>query len=396
MLALRIAFRYLFAPKSHRAINAITIVATCGVAIITAALICMLSVYNGFEGLIGKLTSQLDPQLRIEATDGKFFADDKETRNTILSHPDVTALSVTLEETILMSNGSRQIPARMKGVDDKYRHVTGIDSITYGGDFMLNDPVADYTILGAGLSMQISCRPGFLRPLTFYCPRREGKIDLMSPEDSFVEHRFFCSALFAVRQSDYDDNLCLISLNAARQLLADSTLCSAYEVKLADGADPQKVKRELSLSGFDVLTQNEQQADNYRIVQIEKWITFALVIFILLIASFNIIGALSMLIIDKEPEIRTLRHLGADRSLIRRIFMFEGWLIVGLGAATGLILGITLCLVQQHFGIIGLGDGSGTFVIDSYPVVLRPADTLYTLCAVLGIGWLATAIANRT
>lgn len=396
MLALKIAARYLLAPKSHNAINAITVVATCGVAIITAALICILSVFNGFEELVGQLTSQFDPDLKIVATQGKTFHDSPELRKILANETDIEYISTTLQETVLIVNGGRQIPAQMKGVDSLYRQVTNIDSILWNGQFQLKDPIVDYAILGIGLSQQVACRPGFLRPMTFYCPRRQGKIDILDPDNAFVEHKFFCSAQFAVQQASYDDAFCLVDLQAARHLLQDSLLCSAYELKLRPSANADIVKKRLGPQlqdhQLEALTQKEQQADNYHIVQIEKWITFLLVLFILVIASFNIIGALSMLIIDKESEIVTLNALGADAKTIRMIFAFEGWLISGTGALSGILLGVILCLLQETFGLIGLGDGSSVFVVDSYPVHLLWSDVFWATLSVLFIGFVATLV----
>lgn len=396
MLPLRIAGRYLLAKKSHNAINAITLVAACGVAIITAALICVLSVFNGFEDLVSKLTSQFDPEIKIVPTQGKTFHDSQELHTLVAQTEGIECISTTLQETVLILNSGRQIPAQMKGVDSLYHHVTNIDSILWNGEYRFSDRVVDYAILGIGLSQQVACRPGFLRPMTFYCPRRKGKINLLKPEDAFVEHKFFCSAQFAVMQSEYDDNVCLVSLESARQLLQDSLLCSAYELRLSPSVPAEQVKEQLNavLSDYHLkaLNRYEQQADNYRIVQIEKWMTFVLVLFILLIASFNIIGALSMLIIDKESEIATLNALGANSGLIRKIFMFEGWLISGCGALVGILLGTTLCLLQEHFGLIGLGDGSTVFVVDSYPVRLLWSDVCWATLSVLLIGFVATLI----
>ena len=409
MLALKIAARYLLAPKSHSAISAITIVAACGMAIITAALVCVLSVYNGFESLVGTLTSRLDPELKVEPREGKFFDDNAQLRRLILSHPDVEQLSATLTETVLIANSGCQVPARMKGVDSLYREVTRIDSILWNGEYKLSNGVSDFAILGVGLSQRVNCRPGFLRPMTFFCPRREGKIKISDMEGALVSHDFFCSAQFAVQQSEYDDDLCLVSLSTARKLLQDSTLCSAYELRLRPGANDRKVARELqkmlsekdlqeniSDKDLQVLTRNEQQADSYRIVRVEKWITYLLISFILLIASFNLTSALSMLIIDKENDTRTLRSLGADDKLIKRIFVLEGALVTGAGIAAGLIIGIVLCLLQQHLGIIGLGDGSSLFVVDSYPVVLQWSDTLWVALTVAAIGLLATTAATSS
>ena len=403
MLAFNIALRYLFAPKSHSAINSITLVAACGVAIITAAMICVLSVYNGFEGLVSDLTSRFDPDLRIEASVGKGFADDEQLRSLIEDFPEVESVNATLEETVLLSYSGHQVPAKMKGVEDSFAEVTQIDSILLGTDgFLLEDEVAHYCILGAGLGSTLGMSRGFVRPLSVYCPRRTGKIDLLNPEESFSEIPLYCSNIFMVQQSQYDDQYFLCSLSTARELLGDSLLTTAYEVKLSDGANADKVKQKINSSlnrnsSLRVLTRHEQQADAYRVMQIEKWISYLLVVFILLIASFNIIGALSMLMIDKNSEINTLRNLGASNSLIKQIFTLEGWLICGSGAILGILLGVTLCLLQQHFGIISLGAGvTAQYVVNAYPVHLLWSDVLLTLLSVTIIGWLATAYTIRS
>lgn len=404
MLSLTIALRYLFAHKSHSAINMITLVAACGVGIITAAMICVLSVYNGFEELVSDLTSRFDPDLRIEATVGKGFTEDEQLRTLIEDLPEVESVNATLEETVLLSYSGHQVPARMKGVEDSFAEVTQIDSILLGTDgFLLEDEVAHYCILGAGLGTTLGMSRGFVRPLSVYCPRRTGKIDLLNPEESFSEMSLYCSNIFMVQQSQYDDQYFLCSLSTARELLGDSLLTTAYEVKLSDGANADKVKQKINSSlltpnpSLRVLTRHEQQADAYRVMQIEKWISYLLVIFILLIASFNIIGALSMLMIDKTSEITTLRNLGASNSLIKNIFTLEGWLICGSGAILGVILGVTLCLLQQHFGIISLGAGvTAQYVVNAYPVHLLWSDVLLTLLSVTLIGWLATAYTIRS
>ena len=413
MLSFNIALRYLFAPKSHSAINMITLVAACGVGIITAAMICVLSVYNGFEGLVSDLTSRFDPDLRIEAQTGKTFADNAKLRAFIESIPEVECVNATLEETVLMSYNGHQVPAKMKGVEDAFADVTEIDSILLGTDgFLLEDEVAHYCILGAGLGTTLGMSRGFVRPLTVYCPRHNGKIDLLNPEGSFSQEALYCSNVFMVQQAQYDDQYFLCSLQTARKLLGDSLLTTAYEVKLKDGVNAEKAKEKIlnylstdsansSLltphsSLFSVLTRYEQQADAYRIMQIEKWITYLLIIFILLIASFNIIGALSMLMIDKSEEIRTLHNLGATDKLIKNIFTFEGWLVCGSGAIGGTLLGIVLCLIQQYFGIIKLGSGiSAQYVVPAYPVHLIWSDVLLTLVSVAVIGWIATAYTTR-
>ncbi len=414
MLALKIAFRYLFAPKSHSAINMITLVAACGVGVITAAMICVLSVYNGFEGLVSDLTSRFDPDLRIEAQTGKTFSENQAIRSLIEDLPEVESVNATLEETVLMSYNGHQVPAKMKGVEESFAEVTEIDSILLGSDgFLLEDEVAHYCILGAGLGNTLGMSHGFVRPLNVYCPRRVGKIDLMNPEESFSQTSLYCSNVFMVQQTQYDDQYFLCSLQTARELLGDSLLTTAYEVKLMPRVDAERVKEKIEnifstdsansslltphSSHLTVLTRYEQQADAYRIMQIEKWITYLLVVFILLIASFNVIGALSMLMIDKSAEINTLRNLGATDTLIRRIFTLEGWLICSSGAIGGAFFGIVLCLLQQYFGIIQLGAGvTSRYVVPAYPVELIWSDVLLTLLSVAVIGWLATAYTTRT
>lgn len=410
MLALKIALRYLFAPKSHSAINLITLVAACGVGVITAALICVLSVYNGFEGLVSDLTSRFDPDLRIEAQTGKGFSDNEALRSQIENLSEVESVNATLEETVLMSYSGHQVPAKMKGVEDSFAEVSEIDSILLGTDgFLLEDEVAHYCILGAGLGNTLGMSRGFVRPLTVYCPRRVGKIDLLNPEDSFSQEALYCSNVFMVQQSQYDDQYFLCSLQTARALLGDTLLTTAYEVKLKSGANAEKAKDEINTSllslyaslseaqQFRVLTRYEQQADAYRIMQIEKWISYLIVVFILLIASFNVIGALSMLMIDKSSEIATLRNLGATSSLIRKIFTFEGWLVCCSGAIGGTILGITLCLLQQHFEIIKLGAGvTSQYVVPAYPVHLVWSDVLLTIFSVAIVGWIATSYTTHS
>lgn len=393
MLPLRIAIRYLLAKKSHNAINAITLVASCGVAIITAAMICMLSVYNGFESLVDSLCSNFDPELKIEAKRGKTFADTDTLRAKVSGVDGVEVLSAVLEENVLMSYGNRQIPAIVKGVDEHFAEVTNIDTIIAAGDYMLKDEVAEYCVLGAGLATQLGAGSSFVRPLTMYCPVRSGKIDLMNPEDAFVEGYVYCSSIFMVSQAEYDDNLCITSLGFAREMTEDSTAVSAYEVKTKAGADVSAVKKAIGQrlgEDFSIKTRYEQQEESYKIMQIEKWITFLIVIFIMMIASFNVVGALSMLIIDKEKEIDTLANLGADNNLIRKIFAYEGILISEIGAAAGIVLGVVLCLLQEHFGIIGLGGDSGAYIVDAYPVVLHWSDVVWTALCVIIIGVLAT------
>ncbi len=392
MLSLKIAIRYLLSKKSHNAINGITLVASCGVAIITAAIICMLSVFNGFESLIDSLCSNFDAELRIEPRRGKTFQDTDSLRNVILNTDGVEILSAVLEENILLSYGNHQIPAKMMGVDDAFAEVTQIQDIVAAGEYLLEDEVADYCSLGGGLATQLGAGSSFVRPISAYCPRRQGKIDLLNPDDAFIDGHLYCGSIFLVNQAEYDDNYCITSLDFARRMLDDSTLVSAYELKLRKGLDPDRVKAAIQLDSetFVIKTRYEQQADNYRIMQIEKWITFLIVIFILLIASFNVIGALSMLIIDKEDEIRILRNIGASDKMIRNIFACEGMLVSGIGAVSGIVIGVILCLLQERYGFITLGSDSSAYIVSSYPVELHWLDVLCAALAVFVIGIITT------
>lgn len=392
MLSLKIAIRYLLSKKSHNAINGITLVASCGVAIITAAIICMLSVFNGFESLIDSLCSNFDAELRIEPRRGKTFQDTDSLRNVILNTDGVEILSAVLEENILLSYGNHQIPAKMMGVDDAFAEVTQIQDIVAAGEYILEDEVADYCSLGGGLATQLGAGSSFVRPISAYCPRRQGKIDLLNPDDAFIDGYLYCGSIFLVNQAEYDDNYCITSLDFARRMLDDSTLVSAYELKLRKGLDSERVKAAIPLDSesFVVKTRYEQQADNYRIMQIEKWITFLIVIFILLIASFNVIGALSMLIIDKEDEIMILRNIGASDKMIRNIFACEGMLVSGIGAVSGIVIGVILCLLQERYGFITLGSDSSAYIVSSYPVELHWLDVLCAALAVFVIGIITT------
>ena len=392
MLSFKIAIRYLLSKKSHNAINGITLVASCGVAIITAAIICMLSVFNGFESLIDSLCSNFDAELRIEPRRGKTFQDTDSLRNIILNTDGVEIMSAVLEENILLSYGNHQIPAKMMGVDDAFAEVTQIKDIVAAGEYILEDEVADYCSLGGGLATQLGAGSSFVRPISAYCPRRQGKIDLLNPDDAFIDGHLYCGSIFLVNQAEYDDNYCITSLDFARRMLDDSTLVSAYELKLRKGLDSERVKAAIPLDSetFVIKTRYEQQADNYRIMQIEKWITFLIVIFILLIASFNVIGALSMLIIDKEDEIRILRNIGASDKMIRNIFACEGMLVSGIGAVSGIVIGVILCLLQERYGFITLGSDSSAYIVSSYPVELHWLDVLCAALAVFVIGIITT------
>ena len=388
--SLRIARRYLFSPKSHNAINIISGISATGVAVGTMALVIVLSVFNGFEALIGDMFSAFDPDLKITAVQGKTFDAGSARFDEIRKMPEVAVFTEVIEENALLRFGDKQMPATIKGVTDNFRELTQIDSIIYDGEFVLFDGAFERAVPGVGVAAKLGMGAHFVDPLYIFAPNRSTKINLLRPETSVNQAGTFLSGIFAVNQLQYDDQYVLVSIGLARELFEyDSTTVSAIELKVKPGSDIAKVQKEIiSKTGdsFFVKDRYEQQESFFRIMKIEKWITFLILSFILLIASFNIIGSLSMLIIDKKDDIQTLKHLGADNGLIKSIFLFEGWMISAVGALAGLVIGTVICLIQQYFGLVKMGSG---YVVDAYPVVLQLTDTVLVFITVLVMGLLA-------
>ena len=367
----------------------------CGVALATLALICTLSVFNGFQDLVATLFTAFDPQLKIVATTGKVFdAQDPRIQN-IRQMPEVAVFSESLEDNAMVQYKGRQIMVTLKGIQDNFNELTAIDSILFGrGNMVLADEVVDYVIPGAELVSVLGTGVRFVDPLEVYAPKRGAKINVANPTTSFESGLLYSSGLvFAVNQQKYDASYMLVSLEFARELFQYDTEVSSIELKLKDEADTDQVKRTLQQQlgeGFQVLDRYEQQSDTFRIMEVEKLISYIFLTFILLIACFNVIGSLSMLIIDKRADVVTLRNLGADNQLISRIFLFEGCLISLFGALIGIVLGLTLCLVQQEFGLISLGGtGEGSFIIDAYPVSVHLQDVLLVFITVWVVGFLS-------
>lgn len=397
MLALRFALRYLFSKKSHNAINIISIICVCGVAITSMALITTMSVFNGFQDLVSSLYSSFDPQVKIISAKGKTFDPTDSLFLTVQKNPDIAILTEVIEDNALLSYSDRQVTGRIKGVSDNFRQLTKIDSILLSGDFMLEDSIAHYTSVGVGLASQLGINTGFIRPITVYAPKRGVKVNLSNPTSAFNEDYLFISSLFSINQPQYDDQMLITSLDFARTIFEYPTEVTALEIKLKEDVNTDRfiAATQKSLGDkYKVLSQYEQQADSYRMMQIEKWVTFLVLSFILLIAAFNIIGSLSMLILEKKDDMTTLRNLGADRSLIMRIFLIEGWLISATGAIAGILIGILLCWLQQTFGIIKLGT-SGMFIVDAYPVKVEFIDVIAVTFIVSVIGFITAWVPVR-
>lgn len=388
-----IARRYLFSKKSHNAINVISAISVCGVALATLALVCTLSVFNGFQDLVTTFFTAFDSQLKITAVRGKVFDGQDKRVLQLKKMPDVEVYSESLEDNVMVQYQGRQAMAVVKGVEDNFDQLTPIDSILFGrGDLLLHDEVVDYAIPGIQLLSTLGSGIRFLDPLEIYAPRRGAKVNMANPSTAFVTGNLFSSGLvFAVNQEKYDASYILTSIDFARRLFQYTTEVSAINLKLKAGADTDAVKKHIQdLLGDDFLVQDryEQQADTYRIMEIEKLISYLFLTFILMIACFNVIGSLSMLIIDKRDDVVTLRNLGASDRQIVRIFLFEGRMISFFGAFAGVVLGLLLCLLQQEYGLIALGS-SGSFVVDAYPVSVHASDVLLIFITVLLIGFLS-------
>ena len=395
-LSLYIAKRYLFSKKSHNAINVISGVSVCGVALATLALVCTLSVFNGFQDLVSTFFTAFDPELKITTASGKVFDGHDIRIEKLRDFPEIEVFSESLEDNAMVQYNGKQAMVVIKGVEDNFSHLTAIDSILYGrGEMVLYDEIVDYAIPGVELTSILGTGIRFLDPLEVYAPKRGTQINVANPASSFkVSYLHSSGLVFAVNQQKYDASYILTSLKFARNLFQYDTEVSSIELKLKKGVNVEAFADKISgVLGDEFIVQNryEQQADTFRIMQVEKLISYLFLTFILLVACFNVIGSLSMLIIEKKNDVITLRALGANDRLISRIFLFEGCLISFLGALVGVVLGLTLCLVQQEFGILTLGSGSsaGAFVVDAYPVSVHWQDVLLILVTVLIIGFLS-------
>ena len=391
-----IARRYLFSKKSHHAINVISGVSVCGVALATLAMVCTLSVFNGFQDLVATMFTAFDPEIKITAANGKVFDSQDERIQLLRDLPEIEVFSESLEDNAMVQYKGRQAMVVIKGIEDNFNQLTAIDSILYGrGEWILRDEVVDYAVPGIELVSVLGTGIRFLDPLEVYAPKRGAKINVANPSTSFESSYLHSSGLvFAVNQQKYDASYILTSLSFARDLFQYETEVSSIELRLVADADIKEVKKDIKrMLGNDFLVQDryEQQADTYRIMEVEKLISYVFLSFILLIACFNVIGSLSMLIIDKRNDVVTLRNLGADDQLVSRVFLFEGYMITFFGALIGVGLGLILCLIQQEFGIISLGSGAsaGAFVVDAYPVSVYATDVVLILITVLVTGFLS-------
>ena len=389
-----IARRYLFSKKSTHAINVISAISVIGVATATMALVVTLSVFNGFHDLVATFFTSFDPQLKIQPAEGKTVAADDPILTQIRQLPQIEVATECVEDQALAIYHGRQAMVVVKGVDDNFSQLTHINEILVGdGEFCLHAADLHYGILGIRLAEQLATGYTYTEPMKIYAPRREGQFDMMNPEDAFEEDELYSpGVLFNVKQAKYDQNYILTSIGFARRIFDQQGMLSSLELRLKPGSNFDAVKKEIKqLCGTKYVVKDrfEQQDDTFKIMKIEKFIAYIFLTFILMVACFNIIGSLSMLIIDKKDDVVTLRNLGASDKQIVRIFLFEGRMISAIGAVLGIIIGLLLCWAQQQFGLVALGSSSGSFVVNAYPVSVHPEDIILIFVTVLIVGFLA-------
>ena len=394
----KIAWRYLFAKKQFNAIHIITAISSAAVGVVTAAMVCVLSVMNGFGVMVEQLFSQFDPDIRITANMGKSFSITQEKKSELLKLPCVNLLSENISETALAYFEDKQMPVQLLGVDSVFDDITEIRNIITDGHYEVYDGAFDRAVLGQGLAWKMGIGARFINGIQLYAPKREGKVNMLRPDANFNQETCFIAGTFAVNQLKYDDNFMLVDIDLTRRLLGyDTTEVTALSLALTDGYSIKQAKRDIAaILGDNYVVQDryEQQEDFFRILRVEKLLTALLLVFILLIATFNGIGSLSMLIIDKQQDIRTLSHLGASNQMIRNVFLLEGWMVNTLGALSGLVVGLGICLVQEHFGLLKLGNGA-EYVIESYPVAVQGWDIAMVVMTILTLGAISSWIPAR-
>ncbi len=363
----------------------ISAISVCGIAIATMAMVTVLSVFNGFGGIVEGMFNAFDPDLKITVKEGKVFDYKTDAFQEALNTTGVQMISESLEENALFIFDTQQVPVVMKGVSEEFYLMADMNKLLVDGTFKLREDVVDYTTLGSGLAVSLRARPGFINPVEIYAPKRDVRVNLANPSAAFTTGYAQIGGVFSLNDPKYDEQMAILPISLVRELLSYEDEVTSVDVKVAGGASVSRVKRDIQRilgDEFVVEDRYEQQSESYRMLQIEKWVTFLIMAFILLIAVFNVVGSLSMLIVEKKEDIQSLRNMGASNRLITRIFMYEGWLITFIGIIAGIVLGLLLCLLQQHFGLLKLSEVPGAYIIDAYPVIVRFADILVVFAVV--------------
>jgi len=396
-VALYIARRYFVARKSHNIINLISWISVGGIMAGSFAMVVVLSVFNGFEGLVRTLYNVFDPDLLVVAAEGKTFHEDSVSVARLRVVDGVWYVSGVVEETALVRYANRQHVATLRGVGEEFRQNSPVDSMIIDGRMLLRDSLRDYIVPGAGVAYQLGINlRDEINPVILYLPRR-GTTSMTTPDQAFVSSPVFASGVFSVQQ-DFDTRYILTSLRLARSLMSYSDELTALEIRLKEGADVAKIKKEAEAilgPSFVVKDRYQQQELLYKIMKSEKWAVFLILSFIILISAFNVIGSLTMLILDKKKDIAILEAMGAGVPLVKKIFFIEGLIISLGGAVAGVVLGLIMCLLQQYFGLVKLGNEGSTFVVSSYPVSIQAVDFLFTIGVVACIGIVASWLPAR-
>jgi lipoprotein-releasing system permease protein len=386
---LYIAKRYLIAKKSHNIINIISIISVIGVMVGSGALIIVLSVFNGFEGLVMGLFNSFNPDLKVEAIQGKSFTLTPEQMTRIKQIPGVAFVVETVEENALARFGDKQCIVMMKGVSDEFTEMTPLDDFMVNGKYTLGSDKRPAAVIGAGVAYYLSLYPEeFAVPMSLYLPKRTKKTISGLPEESFNSRPVHVAGVFSIQQ-EFDMSYVIVPVSLARELLEYDSEVTSVEIGLKSDATQNVVSKELRSvlgGGFNIKDRYQQQATLYKVMKSEKWAVFFILALILMIAAFNMIGSLSMLIVDKKKDIAVLWSLGATKSQIRRVFFTEGMMISLAGGLLGLFLGGLLALLQQEFGLLKLGGGEGNYIVDAYPVKVQIMDFIYVMITVILIG----------
>lgn len=398
MFSYTIARRYLFSKKSTHAINLISIVSMLGVAVATMALIVTLSVFNGFHDLVATLFTSFDPQIQITPAKGKSMKADDTLLLKVKKMPQVEVATEVVEERALAIYKGKQAMVKVMGVEDNFNQLTNINQILYGdGEFSLHAASLEYGVVGIRLADALGMSAHFEQYLKLYAPLREGQlVDLEDPSEAFVADSVLSpGVIFCVQQAKYDKDYILTSIDLARRLFSQEGMMTALDLRLTPGSDVDAVKEEIRRTlndNYVVKDRFEQQAETFNIMEIEKLLAYVFLSFILIVASFNIVSSLSMLIIDKKDDIETLRKLGATEKQISRIFLYVGRMTAAIGAVLGLGLGLLLCWLQQTYGFVALGESQGSFIVDAYPVSVHWQDVAIVFATVVAVSWVTTLI----
>ncbi len=387
-LSLFIAKRYFFSSKKQNLINWISGISVFGVSVFTMSMIVILSVMNGLSSIVESLYSSFDPELKITPSSGKFFSE-YELGNRLDSIKGIAYYTKVLEENVLLDFSDRQTIGKLKGVSDNFKYTSGIDSMIVSGEYKLKNEYTPFALLDWSLANTLTINLNLVRPVKIWLPRRDAKPGIMMNK-VFNIRSIFPIGIFSIMQDDNTTGLIIVPLEFAKELMENNDLLSAIEIKLDDDAQIEEVQNQIQSrlgDKFVVKNRFQQHEFLYKVMKSEKWAIFLIFSFILIIASFNLTGSLTMLIIDKKKDIFTLQHLGAEKSLIRKIFLFEGWMIAFIGAVIGLVFGFIICWLQDTVGLVELPQA---FIVQYYPVEMKLSDFVSVFFVVLLIGLIAS------